>query len=126
MGKEIAELEAHGTWTIVRKESMSDGANLLPSTWALKIKRYPDGRMRKNKARFCVRGDKQIAGVDYFESYAPVASWSTVRMVMNLAIQRGWATRQVDFSNASRRRFMWNCLKCSEMRTILALRRGLS
>ena len=48
MGKEIAELEAHGIWTIVRKESMSDGANLLPSTWALKIKRYPDGRMRKN------------------------------------------------------------------------------
>jgi histone deacetylase 1/2 len=100
MGKEIAELEAHGTWKIVRKESMPDGANLLPSTWALKIKRYPDGRMRKNKARFCVRGDKQIAGVDYFESYAPVASWSTVRMVMNLAIQRNWATRQVDFSNA--------------------------
>jgi hypothetical protein len=100
MGKEISELEAHGTWSIVRKESMPLGSNLLPSTWALKIKRYPDGRMRKNKARFCVRGDKQIAGVDYFESYAPVASWSTVRMVMNLAIQRGWATRQVDFSNA--------------------------
>jgi hypothetical protein len=100
MGKEISELESHGTWTIVRKETMPDGANLLPSTWALKVKRYPDGNMRKLKARFCVRGDKQIAGVDYFESYAPVASWSTVRMVMNIAIQRGWATRQVDFSNA--------------------------
>jgi hypothetical protein len=100
MGKEISELESHGTWTIVRKETMPDGANLLPSTWALKVKRYPHGNMRKLKARFCVRGDKQIAGVDYFESYAPVASWSTIRMVMNTAIQRGWATRQVDFSNA--------------------------
>jgi hypothetical protein len=100
MGKEISELESHGSWTVVRKETMPDGANLLPSTWALKLKRYPDGNMRKLKARFCVRGDKQIAGVDYFESYAPVASWSTVRMVMNIAIQRGWATRQVDFSNA--------------------------
>ena len=47
-----------------------------------------------------MRGDKQIAGVDYFESYAPVASWTTIRMVMNLAVQQGWATRQVDFSNA--------------------------
>ncbi len=47
-----------------------------------------------------MRGDKQIAGVDYFESYLPVASWSTVQMVMNLAIQQGWATRQVDISNA--------------------------
>jgi hypothetical protein len=72
MGQEIAELESHGTWDVVRKASMPSGANLLPSTWALKIKRYPDGRMRKNKARFCVRGDRQIAGVDYFESYAPV------------------------------------------------------
>jgi hypothetical protein len=57
--------------------------------------------MRKHKARFCcTRGDKQIEGVDYFESYAPVVAWSTVRMVMNIAVQRGWATRQVDFSNA--------------------------
>jgi hypothetical protein len=47
-----------------------------------------------------VSGDKQITGVDYFESYAPVASWSTVHMVVNLAIQRGWATRQVDLSDA--------------------------
>jgi hypothetical protein len=100
MAKEIAELKAHGTWTIVHKESMRKGANLLPSTWALKIKRYPYGTMQKNKARFCVRGDKQIAGVDFFESYAPVAAWLTVQMVMNLAIQRGWATRQVDFLNA--------------------------
>jgi hypothetical protein len=38
MGKEIGELESHGTWTIVRKETMPAGANLLPSTWALKIK----------------------------------------------------------------------------------------
>jgi hypothetical protein len=52
--------------------------------------------MRKNKARFCVQGDKHIAGLDYFECYAPVVSWST----MNLAVQQGWATRQVDFSNA--------------------------
>jgi hypothetical protein len=56
--------------------------------------------MRKHKARFCCRGDKQIEGVDFFESYAPVAAWSTVRMLMNISVQRGWATRQVDFSNA--------------------------
>jgi hypothetical protein len=56
--------------------------------------------MRKNEAQFCVRGDKQIAGVNYFESYVPMASWSTVQMVMNLAVQRGWARQQVEFSNA--------------------------
>ena len=71
---------------------MSPGANLLPATWALKIKHNPDGSNSKFKARYCARGDKQIQNVDYFESYAPVASASTVRMVMTLAMQHGWAT----------------------------------
>jgi hypothetical protein len=35
------------------------GKNVLPSTWAFKIKRYPDGRVKKFKAQFCARGDRQ-------------------------------------------------------------------
>ena len=52
------------------------------------------------KARFCVRGDKQEAGVDYFETYAPVVSWTTIRMMLTLSIVMNLKTRQVDFSNA--------------------------
>jgi hypothetical protein len=100
MAKEISELEEHGTWKVVSRRSLPEGANILPSTWAFKIKRTPFGEIKKFKARFCVRGDKQIEGVDYFESYAPVVAWSTVRMILCLAIQQGWATKMVDFSNA--------------------------
>ncbi len=42
--------------------------NMLPSTWAFKIKRYPDGRVKKFKARFCARGDRQKEGIDYFDT----------------------------------------------------------
>ena len=56
--------------------------------------------MRNHKARFCVRGYHQIKNLDYFESYDPVASWSTIPMVMNIAAQRGWSTQKVDFSNS--------------------------
>jgi hypothetical protein len=45
MGKEISELKSHGTYTIVRKESMPYGANLPPLTWDLKIKQYSDEQM---------------------------------------------------------------------------------
>ena len=100
MGKEIEELENHNTWEVLERSSIPEGANILPSTWAFKIKRTPSGEVRKFKARFCVRGDKQIEGVDFFESYAPVVSWSTVRMLLCLTMQMGWETRQVDFSNA--------------------------
>jgi hypothetical protein len=61
--------------------------NVLPSTWAFKIKRYPDGQVKKFKARFCARGDRQKEGIDYFETRAPVVQWLTVRIVMILAIK---------------------------------------
>ena len=63
------------------------GKNFLPSTWAFKIKRYPDGRVKKFKARFCARGDRQQEGIDYFETWAPVVQWLTVRIVMTLAVK---------------------------------------
>ena len=40
--------------------------NILPSTWAFRCKWYPDGSVRKLKARFCARGDKQGEGIDNF------------------------------------------------------------
>lgn len=66
MQNEIQELEEHGTWDVIPREQAPEGANILPSTWAFRVKRFPDGRFRKTKARFCARGDKQVEGVDYF------------------------------------------------------------
>jgi hypothetical protein len=100
MVKEIGDLERHGTWTVVKRSSVPEGKKVLPSTWALKLKRYPDGRPRKFKARFCVRGDFQEEGVDYFESYSPVVQWSTVRLLLTLSVHEDWSCRQIDFSNA--------------------------
>jgi hypothetical protein len=97
MQVEIKALERIGTWNIVRRSSSQ---NVLPGTWAFKRKRYPDGRVRKLKARFCVRGDKQVEAVDYFESYAPVVQWSTVRVILIATMMFGLQTRQVDFNNA--------------------------
>jgi hypothetical protein len=97
---EIAELEDHGTWILVPRTSVPQNQKVLPSTWVLRAKRYPDGRLRKYKARFCVRGDRQVEGVDYTDKYSPVVSWSTVRMLITLALKENLCTRQVDFSNA--------------------------
>ena len=74
--------------------------NVIRGTWAFKIKRYPDGLVKKLKARFCVRGDCQIKGVDYFDTYAPVVSWNTVRLLLILTAQLGLATKQVDYTVA--------------------------
>jgi hypothetical protein len=49
-----------GWWSLV---SQTPGMNALPSTWAFKKKRYPDGTVKKFKACFCTRGDCQKEGV---------------------------------------------------------------
>ena len=106
MQLEIADLEAHDTWEVVRRDSIKpvkndDGTttlpSVIPSTWAFKIKRFPDGTLKKLKARFCARGDKQE---DVFATYAPVASWQSIRMLTIMALQKGWVTKQIDFANA--------------------------
>jgi hypothetical protein len=74
--------------------------NVLPSAWAFKCKRFPDGAVKKLKARFCVMGNRQIVGVDVFHTYAPVASWTTVRLLLILTCVSGLATTQVDHTAA--------------------------
>lgn len=92
--KEIETLEQMDVWEVVDRK---DWMNVLPSTWAFRIKRYPNGEIRKLKARFCVRGDRQIANVDYFETFAPVVNWNTVRLLLTLSAELGLANTQVDF-----------------------------
>ena len=53
----------------------------------------------KYKDRFCVRVDLQTERVDYFETYAPVDQWSTIRLLLTLILSNGWATKQVDYTN---------------------------
>jgi Reverse transcriptase (RNA-dependent DNA polymerase) len=98
--KEISVLEHHGTWKTMKKSEVPPGAKILPSTWVFCLKRYPDGQPRKFKARFCVRGDRQVKGVVYDEKYSPVISWPNVRLTLSMLVSQNWYTRQVDFSNA--------------------------
>ena len=77
MKLEIMQLLKQKTWermnrSDVPKDQDGNPRRILKGTWALKLKRLPDGTPSKYKARYCVRGDLQTEGVDYFETYAPV------------------------------------------------------
>ena len=97
--KEIETLQKMKAWEVVDREAWM---NVLPSTWAFKCKRLPDGQVQKLKARFCVRGDHQIEGVDFKEDeiFSPVVSWNTVRLLLILSCIMGLETKQVDYTAA--------------------------
>ena len=59
---------------------------VLPGTWAFKLKQFPDGLVKKIKARFYVLGSKKVKSIDFFEVWCPVVLWSTVHLMMTLSL----------------------------------------
>ena len=76
---EIKTLIKNEKWDVVDREPWMD---VIPSTWAFKCKRFPDGLVKKLKARNGIQGDRQIQGVDFTETFAPVVSWNTVQLML--------------------------------------------
>ena len=99
MELEIATLEAINAWD-VKEYDPETMPNVIRSTWAFKCKRYPDGLIKKFKARFCARGDMQLEGVDFFETYAPVVQWTTIRLMFILEVLLGLKSKQGDVTCA--------------------------
>jgi len=98
--------------------------NILPSTWAFKCKRFPDGSVKKFRARFYARGDRQKEGIDYFETYAPVVQWTTIRIMLILECVLGLVSKQGDVTCAflyahleEGEKNIWKCHKVSNSTT---------
>ena len=99
--REAARLEIEtprkmNVWDEVDREPWM---SVLPSTWAFRQKSFPDRSSKKLKGKFCVRGHREVAGVHFDPDriYAPVVSWTTVRLLLLLSAQLDLATRQVDY-----------------------------
>jgi hypothetical protein len=65
-----------------------------------KCKRYPDGLIKKFKAHFYARGNEQLEGIDFFETYATVIQWTTILQMFNVEILLGLKSNQVDVTCA--------------------------
>lgn len=66
---------------------------IITGMWAFKLKRLSDGAMSKHKYMYCVCGDTQIEGTDYFDTFALVVQWSIVRLVLTMVLVNSWSTR---------------------------------
>ena len=101
MDEELDSLMSMQAFEVVScPTNLKKGDNIFDITWAFKRKRFPDGSIKKLKARLCARGDQQREGVDQMDTYAPVVSWITVRMLLILSCVLGLKMQQVDYTLA--------------------------
>ena len=72
------------------------GKSVVGSRWIYKVKQAADGSVEKYKASFVARGFSQIEGIDYEETFPPVARYSSIRTILALCVQMGWHIHQMD------------------------------
>lgn len=96
MQEEIDSLKKNKVYVLVDRPK----GNIVTNKWVLKIKRKPNGEVERYKARLVARGFTQSYGVDYLETYAPVANMVSVRMIFAHAAMNNLLMAQFDIKTA--------------------------
>ena len=84
-------------WYIVHKP---ENKSVVSSKWIYKIKHATDGSIEEYKAILVARGFSQKDGIDYEETFAPIARYTSIRAIMALASMIKWKLHQMDVKTA--------------------------
>eukprot|EP00253_Pinus_taeda_P009585 PITA_09585 len=97
MNEEYHSLLANDTWDLV---PLPKGRKLVRCKWVYRTKYGPDEKVDKHKARLVAKGFSQVEGIDYTETFSPVAKMNFVRLVLSLTASFKWEVHQMDVKSA--------------------------
>jgi hypothetical protein len=101
MHEEVQGQIDNKVYSPVLRSSVPKHVKVLPAVWAMRRKRKSNtGKVYRYKSRLNIGGHKQQEGIDYDQTYSPVVTWPSIRMLLTLTLINHWATRQIDYIQA--------------------------
>ena len=97
MDEEMTALDVNHTWDLV---PLPSGKKAIGCKWVYKIKHKADGSIERYRARLVTKGYAQTYGIDYEETFSPIAKIATIRTVIAVSTTKGWYMHQMDVKNA--------------------------
>ena len=95
--RSIQALEATKTWVLT---PLPLGKKPIGCKWVYRIKLRANGSVNRYKARLVAKGYTQREGLDFLETFSPIAKTVSVRVLIALASAKGWPLHQPDINNA--------------------------
>eukprot|EP00253_Pinus_taeda_P009850 PITA_09850 len=97
MHEEYCSLLANDTWDLV---PLPKRRKLVRCKWVYRTKFGPDGKFDKHKAHLVARGFSQVEGIDYTETFSPVAKMNSIGLVLSRVASFKWEVHQMDVKSA--------------------------
>ena len=97
MDEERHSLMVNDTWDLV---PLPKGRKLVRCKWVYRTKYASDGSVARLKARLVAKGFSQVEGIEYNETFAPIAKMNSIRLVLSLAALHNWEFQQMDVKSA--------------------------
>jgi hypothetical protein len=97
MQEEYNSLLESQTWDLV---PLPPGRKLVRCRWVYRTKGTTDGHISRYKVRLVAKGFHQVHGIDYDETFAPVAKMDSIRLTLSIVATKGWEVHQMDMKNA--------------------------
>jgi len=96
MDEKMVALDVNAIWELV---ALPEDKKTIRCKWVSRVKHNVDGFVSKYKARLVAKGYAQTYGIDYEETYSPIAKMTTVRAITTMTAANGWSLHQMDVNN---------------------------
>jgi hypothetical protein len=97
MHEELENFKRNQVWTLVEPPRDVD---VIGTRWVFKNKQGLDGEIVRNKARLVAQGFSQVEGLDFGETFAPVALLKAIKILLAFAASKGFKLYQIDVKSA--------------------------